>query len=935
MSDRIRYEQSGELTPEAWQQIELLLDEALTRTEGDRQSFLAAACGADSRLRQEIDSLLEAHARTNGPLERLAAALGAAAEPERNLVGRTIGPYTLIRELGRGGMGLVYLARRTDGQYQRNVALKVIRSPLDERQRSRFFAERQMLARLSHPGIAQLFDGDVTDDDLPYFTMEYVEGMPIDRYCDEHALDVPARLRLFASACEAVAAAHRNLVVHRDLKPGNILVTAEGAVKLVDFGIAKPLDPAASSNLTIVGSGLFTPDYASPEQVRGTAITTASDVYSLGAVLYQLLTGQKAHQFTSSTPADVERTICEREPLRPSLAVAARPRLTRLKRRLAGDLDMIAMKALHKDPSRRYASVDLLRQDILYHLRGLPVMARPDRWTYRTWKLVRRHRAAAAGAAIVVASLTVGLVGTFIQARRADEQRALAALERDRARAEAERVTRVSALLVDMFRLADPSETRSQSITAREILDRGARRVEAGLAGDPETQAALFDVVGRVYHNLALYDPAADLLNRSLALRRKIYGGDSLQVAESLYSLATLHDERNEYQTAASLFHEALALQRKHRAPPRDIAASLHGLGNTLSATERSHEAEPLLREALEMRRRFTPDAPEIIDTLHELALALHRKGDYRGAEPLFREAVEHGRRLPSSITPAKVSSTLNLARAVHRFDNNPVAAAPLYREALDLARRLYSGDHPDLADCISEMARGMRDLGDLAQAEALGREGLAMWRRLYGDRHRETMISAQTVAGLLAERGKVSEAERLYREALATGRSLFGESHQLVLGSKFALAGFLERRGRLDEALSVREDELASARKQFGGDHAVVARSIAALGRHWLLRNRIAEAEKHLREALAIRQRIHPAGHWRIAEAKAGLGHCLLRARRLDEAEPLLRDGYEGLRVSRETLPEDVRAVRRDLVALYESWGRPEQAARYRTGGR
>ena len=935
MSDHIPHERVDGLTPEAWEHVELLLDEALTRTGGDRESFLAAACGADSQLRRQIDSLLEAHARTNGPLERLADALGAAREPEHNLLGRTIGPYTPVREIGRGGMGVVYLARRTDGQYQRDVALKVIRSPLDRYQRSRFFTERQILAGLSHPGIAQLLDGDVTEDDLPYFTMEYVEGMPIDRYCDEHALDVPARLRLFASACEAVAAAHRSLVVHRDLKPGNILVTADSVVKLVDFGIAKPLDLSTSAHLTVVGNGMFTPDYASPEQVRGAPITTASDVYSLGAVLYRLLTGQKPHQFTSSTPADVERTICEREPLRPSLAVAAHPHHSRLRRRLAGDLDMIVMKALRKDPSRRYASVDLLRQDILFHLRGLPVTARPDRWTYRTWKLIRRHRAAAVAAAIVVTSLTAGLVGTLIQARRADEQRALATLAHDRARTEAERVKRVSALLVDMFRLADPNEARGKSIAAREILDRGAKRVEAELAGDPETQAALFDVVGRIYHNLALYEPGADFLKRSLALRRQLYGDESLYVAESLSRLAALHDEQNDYQTAASLYGEALALQRKLGAPPGVVAASLHGLGNTLSATERSREAEPLLREALELRRRFTPDAPEIIDTLHELALALHRKGDFRGAEPLFRDAVEQGRRLPSSITPAKVGSTLNLARTVHRFDNDPVAAAPLYREALDLARRLYPGDHPDIADCLSEMARGMRDLGNLAEAEALGREGLAMWRRLYGDRHRETMISAQTVAGLLAERGKVSEAERLYREALATGRSLFGESHQLVLGSKSALAGFLERRGRLDEALSLREDEVAAARKQFGEDHAVVARSIASLGRHQLLRNQIAAAEKYLRAALAIRQRIHPAGHWRIAEAKAFLGQCLLRARRLDEAEPLLRDGYEGLRASADAIPEDVRAVTRDLIALYESWGRPDQAARYRAVGR
>ena len=951
---------AGGLTPESWSRLELLFEQALTRPDHARAAFLDDACGGDAALRREVGALLDAHASTDGPLERLAVELGAGPVDRgvSDWTGRRIGPYTVVREIGHGGMGTVYLARRADGQYDRDVALKVIQSPLDGHQRARFVAERQILARLSHPGIAQLFDGGLTDDGFPYFTMEYVDGERIDRYCDSHELDIASRLRIFGHVCEAVAAAHRSLVVHRDLKPSNILTTADGAIKLVDFGIAKPLDPAVTTDLTRTGGELFTPDYASPEQVSGGAITTASDVYSLGVVLYQLLTGVQAHRFTSKTPADVERAICEGETPSPSSAVAAlaaasgrasdsapdavphdaeqiarvrRTRPDRLKRRLAGDLDTIVMKALHKDPARRYASVDLLQQDITSHLHGLPVAARPDSWTYRTRKFAARHRASVVAGALIVASLAIGLVTTMIEARRAREQQAIAAVERDRARAEAARVKRVSGFVTSLFRQADPSHSQGESITAREILDRGAQRVEAELAGDPETQAALFDTIGQVYRNLALYEPSDRLLQRALALRTKTFGPDSLEVAESLHNLATLEFERNKYAVAEARFREALALRRARGAGPGEIAATLEQLGATLSDTGKHAEAEPFLREALALRRQSGPDTPETMATIDILGLTLHRKGDFKEAEALFRDAVEQGRRLPAAVTPARVSTALNLALLVHRYDRDARAAEPMYREALSLARRLYPNDHADVATCMSEFARGLRDLGKLSEAEALSRDALAMFRRLYGDRHRETMISAQSLAGILAEQEKLKEAESLYREALATGRSLFGGTHPLVVSANGAFASFLEARGRFKEALPLRESELAAATAHYGESHSVTVRALMGLGRNALARGQVAEAEPHLRRALAVRQKLHPAGHWRIAEASAALGQCLLRARRFEEAEPLLSQGYEGLRASKDATPQEIRAALNNLIALYDSWGRPADAARYR----
>jgi serine/threonine protein kinase len=435
-----------ELTSETWNRLEDLLEEVLARPASERQAYLDAACAGNVTLRRQIESLIAAHDQTDSPLDRIGRTLAEQSpdvSPEWN--GRTLGAYELVREIGRGGMGVVFLARRNDGQYERDVALKVIRSPLhDARERRRLVAERQTLARLSHPGIAQLYDGGVTSDGLPYFTMEYVNGRPIDRYCDERGLDVVALVQLFLQVCDAVAAAHRSLVVHRDLKPAHVLVTPDGVVKLLDFGIAKQIQPSASAPVTRPGLGPFTPDYASPEQVRGEAITTTSDVYALGAILYQLLTGIRPHRFASKSPADIQRAICDEAPLRPSVALAqsreaaagrgswlTRAGRSRTERRLRGDLDTILIKALHKDPTRRYESVDLLRQDLANHLGGRPVNARPDGWAYRARKFAVRHRVGVSAATLILISLVAGVVATEQQARRARQQSAVAASERE------------------------------------------------------------------------------------------------------------------------------------------------------------------------------------------------------------------------------------------------------------------------------------------------------------------------------------------------------------------------------------------------------------------------------------------------------------------------------------------------------------------------
>ncbi|MGH7507297.1 MAG: serine/threonine-protein kinase, partial [Longimicrobiales bacterium] len=544
------------LSPERWRRVEPILDRVLDLPPAEREAFLDEACAGDPVLRADAEALLEADRQATGFLEAPAASLLLAAEAlpasAASNVGTVIGQYRIVRELGRGGMGTVFLAERADGQFDQRVALKLIRGgAVSDDIVHRFLHERQILARLDHPNIAHLIDGGLTGDGQPYFAMELIDGSPITTYCDERGLVIEQRLRLFRAAAEAVACAHRNLVVHRDLKPSNVLVTVDGQVKLLDFGIAKMLEePEDARALTRSGLYMLTPEYAAPEQVRGGTITTATDVYMLGALLYELLSGHRAHRFDHHTPAELERVICEQDPVPPSTAVIAgsargagpargttsgadrRQTVTRrLRRRLHGDLDNIVMKALRKEPDRRYPSVDAMIDDIGRYESGRPVLARRDSFGYRSSKFIRRNRAAVAAAGFVVVSLLAGMTTTTYQARVA---------ARESARAE-----QVKNFVLDLFELSDPDLSNGAEITARQLLERGQERVDEELAGQPELQAEMLGVLGSIDHKLGLYDDAAGRFQRALALERQVHGPRHRDVAARLHDLGNTEIERS------------------------------------------------------------------------------------------------------------------------------------------------------------------------------------------------------------------------------------------------------------------------------------------------------------------------------------------------------------------------------------------------------
>ena len=554
------------MNPELWSRAKAVFEAALERPAADRARFVAGEAAGDEALGAEVLSLLAAHesAEARGFIE--APAVGPLPPPpaEPDWAGRLVGPYRIVGEIGRGGMGAVFRAVRDDDQYHKEVAVKVVMRGVDnDLVRERFRSERQILAAFDHPNIARLLDGGATTDGRPYLVMELVDGEPITAWARNRSLSLDERLALFRQVCSAVSDAHRKLVVHRDIKPANILVGRDGVPRLLDFGIAKLLEGGTGTGGTGFLQQMMTPEYASPEQVRGEPITTATDVYSLGVVLYELVTGERPHRLAGRDLADLAR-LHEEEPAKPSVAAgtAREPDGTLLARRLRGDLDTILLKALRREPERRYASVDQLSEDLGRHREGLPVLARPEGTAYRAAKFVGRHRTSVAAAAVLAAVASAASWNLVVQARRVER-------ERDKAQ-------EVSRFLIRLLRVSLPSEARGHALTAREVLDQGVSRVDQDLSGRPDARAALLQTLGAAYARLGLADSAAPLLQESLRLRSEMREGETLDVAEALHELAGALVVQGDSEGAERCYRRALAIRARAlgRYHPDTVATS-------------------------------------------------------------------------------------------------------------------------------------------------------------------------------------------------------------------------------------------------------------------------------------------------------------------------------------------------------------------------
>jgi eukaryotic-like serine/threonine-protein kinase len=864
------------LSPERWRELAPYLDAALDITTENRAAWLASIRVRDAALAADLRALLAEHEKldTSRFLEHavpLPQHAGLSA-----LTGQTLGAYRLVSRIGQGGMGSVWLGERCDGRFEGRVAIKLLSLALMGRAgEERFRREGDILARLTHPHIAHLVDAGVSAGGHPYLVLEHVEGLRIDRYCDEHTLDVEARLHLFLDVLEAVAHAHANLIVHRDLKPANVLVRVDGQVKLLDFGIAKLIEGDAQtgttrvaemSSLTREGGSALTPEYAAPEQVTGGPVTTATDVYALGVLLYFLLSGQHPAGASVRSTAGLVRSIVDAEPRRMSDVVvsksepadelerhADRCRTTpaRLRRRLQGDLDTIVAKALKKQPSERYASVTALADDLRRSLHHEPISARPDSLRYRTAKFIRRHsRGVAASAAMVL--LVAGLTG-FYTSRLATE--------RDRARLEADKAAKVSELLTRLLTGADPYATPDPrgEPTVRGLLDAGAERVQKELVGQPELQAEMLTVIGRTYRKLGVYDKAQPLLEQAIAVGRPVFGSENVRLAQTLHDLGTLLQEKGDYTAAARYLEEALGMRRKLLGREHaDVAVTLVELARVYQDQGSNPRAEPLQREALDIRRKaLGNEHRETAVSVSDLGSVLRLKGDLAGAELLLRQCLE-----------------MNL--------------------------KAIGPSHPNVFLSMHDLALITASRGAYAAAESEFRQALIVGRRTLGDEHPNIALALNNLSRTLREQGRYDEAASVLQETLNIAVPALGVEHPLIAIYKSNLATVYLARHEPAQAESLLRDALQIRIRAHG--------------------------------VVPSRRRIFPDDDWSVGATKSALGATLAALHRYDEAEAMLLEARRDLDAAAGPKSPDTTATNVRLVALYDAWGRPDKAAAYRS---
>ena len=861
------------MNPENFERMLGLFAQAREYPPAEQAPFLARACPEDEAIRQEVASLLQAHQAAPAFLDAPAfqdgldllntTVTGGELPP-----GTELGEYRILSLLGEGGMGEVYLAE--DTKLERKVAVKLLKRRLDDASLARRFRhERRVLAALTHPNIARLYGGGSTPEGRSYLVMEYVEGERLDRYCQDHALDVTARLTLFRKVCAAVSYAHQNLVVHRDLKPANIRVTPECEPKLLDFGIAKLLDPEGTTTRlepTVTMQGAMTPEYASPEQIKGEPITTASDVYSLGVVLFELLTGQRPYaHLQSRRPDELARAICEEEPPRVSTVAThpvattitatvpagqvpvSREPATKLRRRLEGDLDNIVAKALRKEPGRRYPSVLALSEDIRRHCEGLPVTARKDTLRYRAGKFVRRNKVGVTAAVLVVLALVTGLVAAIWQARLARQERDRAQVALVQAKTAERQAEHVNDFLQSLLAGGGPAKL-GKDVRVVQVVDAAATHLDHDLANEPEVLVQAHLTLGRTYDNLGLYEPAEQQLRAALALVRQLHGTEVLITADVETLLGNLLADRTKYAEAEPLLRHALAVRRAQVPPDRAaLAKSLSTLGFTLyDQPGRSAEAEALVNEALGNARAVWGE---------------HDIGYLR---------------------------VLNIYGSVKVGAQDYVGAAVIFRQVLSLLDQIMPGSP-------------------------------------------NTLVPQMNLCTCLFNAEKFDELELVLNRLDADIERLVGESnHHFAQAS--LLHGLMDMaRGENRAALPYLQRALEPSMANYPPDGLNVVQPQAALGLCLTRDGRAAEGEKLLRAAYEHGGKVNRAefAHT-FGNLETALGECLLAQQHYAEAEPLLLTGCDDLK--KRLGPQNrftIQATRR-LHDLYLAWNKPAEAARF-----
>ena len=857
-----------------WRVLSPYLDEALDIDPDERADWLASIAARDSVLADDLRSMLAQHRTVHESrfLER--TVLDPGHPPVATLTGQVVGAYRLLAAIGQGGTGSVWLAERCDGRFEGRAAVKLLNISLVGRAgEERFRREGNILARLRHPRIAHLIDAGVSPAGQPYLVLEHVDGQTIDQYCDHRGLPVEQRIRLFLNVVDAVAHAHVNLIVHRDIKPGNVLVSTEGDVKLLDFGIAKLVERDAAWNgpssetsaLTRDGGAVLTPEYAAPEQLSGGAVTTATDVYALGVLLYVLLTGRHPVGQALESPATLIRAIVDREPARVSDAVVsdtdgaqvsvryATARGTtpvKLRRLLRGDLDTIVSKAMKKNASERYSSVTALADDLRRFLRHEPISARPASLGYQAVTFVRRHRVGVS-TSLAVVLIIAGL--TAVNTRRL-------AAERDRAQKETAKAVKVSEMLMGVLTSADPYAIRGQSgePTVRALLDAGAAQVQNELAGQPELQVQLLTSMGRTYRRLAEYATAQRLLEQALAIGERVFGPEDVRGALTLDYLGVVLADRGDYAGAGKQLERALDARRKQLGSEHeDVAVTLAELGRVYQDEGLNQRAEPLHREALAIRRKVLGNEHrETAVSLSDLASVLRLNGNLDDAETLLRQCLE-------------------------------------------LNRNTRGEDHPNTSTTMHDLALIVATRGEYRSAETLFRRVLATQRATLGDRHPVVATTLNSLSHVLVAERRLDDAATALEEALDIARASLGNDHQLVAIYSINLASVQFSRRKPAEAEPLLREGL--------------------------------RIRAQAPEIVPSRRRTFRDDDWSLGATKSLLGAALVSLGRYHEAETVLLDARNDLASHGTPQPGAMQATLNRLVQLYVAWGKQDRAETYR----
>ena len=866
------------MQPDRWAKIQELFHTAAELPESERLAFLQASCEPDSSLIADVIAMLQADAQPAPVLGKDIGTLASAVLPEAGeavLPRHEFGAYRVMSVLGEGGMGVVYLAERAD--LGSRAAVKILRDAwLSPARRERFAAEQRTLAKLEHASIARLYDSGTLSDGTPWFVMEYVEGTPITQYCRTHECDLRQRLLLFRQICEAVQYAHANLVIHRDLKPSNILVRADASVKLLDFGISKHLESLdASAEQTRTALRMMTPAYASPEQVRGDAVGTHTDVYSLGVVLYELIVGRLPFDLANRSPAEAERIILEREAEKPSIAarrmglVGGSNHVSSISAGEWADLDVLILTAMHKDPSRRYPTVWALTRDVDHFLANEPLEARGDSARYRVGKFATRHKGSIAAGFFTIAAIVTLVVFYTLRLAHA----------RNVALAETARAERMQGFTLNLLQGGDEEAGPADSLRVVTLVDRGVK--EAGTLGrEPATQAQLYETLGGLYQKLGNFARADTLLRLSLSQRVRLFGPDNPEVAQSLLALGSLLDAQAEFDSADVLVTRGFAMMRRHLpANARRLRKASVSVGRILYDKGDYDRSIAVLDEATKLEEASGPPTPDLSVAISELANAHFYAGHFSISDSLNRRVLRIDRRLYGDRHPHVADDLMNLG-AIQMELQNFSASERYNREALAITRAWYGNSHPETASNLTLLGRALVSEKKLDEAAAALREAVEIQERAYGPVHPRVASALNELGRVAQQQGNLDEAERNFTRITDIYRKVYKDKHYTIGIALSNLAGVYKDRKRYGDAERLFRDVFRRYGEELAPDHQLVGIAKVRYGEVLLADRKLAEAKRELRSADEIlKKQSSPPPLW-IERAKKALDSVAILSR-------------------------------------------------------